>query len=107
MPLALLERLRVLAVKSMFLSFARCFLAVETCSKALLPLCVRYGKSPCFLEVAFLLLVGPDYPLLILPYVDGEEFLEVSTLTWKKVKNLFKVRLLNPKNGKKEARRSR
>jgi hypothetical protein len=51
-------------------------MAVKTCSKAILALSSRHGKSPCFSEVAFLRLVGPDYPLLILPYVDGREFLE-------------------------------
>ena len=43
---------------SLRLSWA--FLAVETCSKALLALCRGYGKSPCFLEVAFLRLLGVD-----------------------------------------------
>lgn len=51
-------------------------IAVKSCSKALLAHGNRHGKSPCFLQVAFLRLVGPDYPLLILPYVDGQEFLE-------------------------------
>ena len=51
-------------------------MAVKTCSKAILALSVGHGKSPCFLQDAFLRLVGPDYPVLILPYVDGQEFLE-------------------------------
>jgi hypothetical protein len=51
-------------------------MAVETCSKLLLALSRSHGKSPCFLQVAFLLLVGPDYPMLVLPCVDGQEFLE-------------------------------
>jgi hypothetical protein len=51
-------------------------MAAETCSNAILPLSGVYGKSPCFSEVNFLSLVGPDYPLLILPYVDGQEILE-------------------------------
>jgi hypothetical protein len=46
-------------------------MAVKTCSKALLALSQRHGKSPCFSEVAFLQLVSPDYPLLVLPCVDG------------------------------------
>jgi len=50
-------------------------MAVETCSKGISALCVGYGKSPCFSEVALLQLVGPDYPLLVLPCVDGQEFL--------------------------------
>ncbi len=49
---------------------------VEACSKAISALCPRHGKSPCFSEVAFLQLVGPDYPLLVLPSVDGANFLE-------------------------------
>ena len=36
----------------------------------------RYGQSPCFLEASFMQLVGPDYPLLVLPCIDGEEFLK-------------------------------
>ncbi len=52
------------------------YLAVKTCSKALLALCLGHGKSPCFLEVAFLRLLSPDYRLLILPCVNGEENME-------------------------------
>jgi len=51
-------------------------MAVKTCSKGILALSIRHGRSPCFLEVGFLQLVGPDYPMLILPCVDGKEFLE-------------------------------
>ena len=51
-------------------------MAVETCSKAILALCRRRGKSPCFSQVTFLQLFGPDYPLSILPCVNGQEFLE-------------------------------
>ena len=51
-------------------------MAVKSCSKAILAACRGYGKSPCFLQVAFLQLVGPDYRLLVLPSVDGEEFLD-------------------------------
>ena len=50
-------------------------MAAETCSNAIFPLSGGHGKSPCFSEVTFLSLVGPDYPLLILPCVDGREFL--------------------------------
>ena len=59
--------------KAMFVSL---ILAVKTCSKALLALRWGHGKSPCFLEVAFLRLLGPDYPLSILPCVDGAENME-------------------------------
>jgi hypothetical protein len=52
------------------------FLAVETCSKAILALCRGHGKSPCFLEVAFLELFGPDYRVTILPCIDGAENME-------------------------------
>ena len=51
-------------------------MAVETCSKAILALCLRHGKSPCFSEVTFLQLVSPDYPLLLLPSVDGAKNME-------------------------------
>ena len=50
--------------------------AVKTCSKAILAHSLRHGKSPCFSEATFLQLVSPDYPLLILPYVDGAENME-------------------------------
>jgi hypothetical protein len=50
--------------------------AVKTCSKAISAIGVRHGKSPCFLQVSFLSVVGPDYPLLILPYADGAENIE-------------------------------
>jgi hypothetical protein len=52
------------------------FLEVESCSKALFALYLGHEKSPCFLQVAFLRLVGPDYQLLILPCVDGAKNLE-------------------------------
>jgi hypothetical protein len=51
-------------------------MSVKSCSKALLMSMRRHGKSPCFLQVDFLGLVGPDYPLLIFPFVDGAETLE-------------------------------
>jgi len=51
-------------------------MGVETCSNAILSFSGGHGKSPCFLDVAFLRLVSPDYPLLILPYVDGRENME-------------------------------
>jgi hypothetical protein len=51
-------------------------MAVKTCSQALLAVCYRYGKSPCFWDVAFLRLLGPDYPSSILPCVDGAENME-------------------------------
>jgi hypothetical protein len=51
-------------------------MAVKTCSKALLARYLRHGKSPCFLQVAFLWLLGPDYPVSILPCVDGAENME-------------------------------
>jgi hypothetical protein len=51
-------------------------MAVKTCSKAVSALCDRHGKSPCFSEVTFLQLFGPDYPVLILSYVNGQETME-------------------------------
>jgi hypothetical protein len=52
------------------------FLAVETCSKAILAVCLGYGKSPCFLEVAFLRLLGVDCRVLKVTCVDGAKTLE-------------------------------
>ena len=51
-------------------------MSVKRCSKALLRSMGRHGKSPCFLQVAFLWLVGPDYPRLILLCVDEAENME-------------------------------
>jgi hypothetical protein len=51
-------------------------MAVKTRSKGIFASIAKYGKSPCFLPVDFLSLVGPDYPLLILPCIDGAETLE-------------------------------
>ena len=65
-------------------------LAVKTCSKAILALSRRHGKSPCFLEVTFLQLLSPDYLLSILPCVDGAK-------TWSEYsemeasENLFRI----------------
>jgi hypothetical protein len=52
------------------------FLAVETCSKAIFALCQGYGKSPCFLEVAFLRLLGVDCPVLKVTCLNGAKTLE-------------------------------
>jgi hypothetical protein len=49
------------------------FLAVKTCSKDLLTVRQGHGKSPCFLQVAFLQLLSPDYLMAILLFVDGQE----------------------------------
>ena len=51
-------------------------MSVKTCSKAILSYSLSHGKSPCFSEVTILSLVGPDYPLLILPCADGAENME-------------------------------
>jgi hypothetical protein len=51
-------------------------LEVKSCSKALFAVSLGHGKSPCFSEVAFLRLVGPDYPLLILSSIHGVKILE-------------------------------
>ena len=50
-------------------------MAVKKCSKALLASTTGNGKSPCFLQVRFLSVLGPDYPSLVLPRVN-EDFLE-------------------------------
>ncbi len=51
-------------------------MAVKKCSKALLASTTGNGKSPCFLQVGSLSVLGPDYPSLVLPRVNGEDFLE-------------------------------
>ena len=66
-------------------------MSVKTCSKGILAHSLRHGKSPCFSQVTFLSLVGPDYPLSILPCVDVDRILGVCILIWKPLKNLFKT----------------
>ena len=51
-------------------------MSVKSCSKGISAQHLEHGKSPCFSQVPFLSLVGPDHPLSILPYVDVGEFLE-------------------------------
>jgi hypothetical protein len=46
-------------------------MAPKTCSEAISAHSLGHGKSPCFLQVSFLWLVGPDYQQLILPCADG------------------------------------
>jgi hypothetical protein len=52
------------------------FLAVETCSKAISVVYRGHGKSPCFLEVAFLRLLGVDCRVLKVTCVHGAKTLE-------------------------------
>ena len=54
----------------------RLTMAVETCSKGTFALCLGHGKSPCFLQAAFLWLVGPDCRPLILPSIYGLKIVE-------------------------------
>jgi hypothetical protein len=72
----MLLRVQEAANTSLKQSIKVALMAVKTCSKALFALCRRHGKSPCFLQVTFLQLVRPDYPLLVLPCLNGQEFLE-------------------------------
>lgn len=51
-------------------------MAVETCSKAILALCVGHGKSPCFLRYAFLQLFGVDDAVSVFASVNVADFLE-------------------------------
>ena len=51
-----------------------------------------HGKSPCFSEVPFLRSLGPDYPLLILPCVDGASKHGVCILLWKEAESVFKTK---------------
>ncbi len=66
-------------------------MSVKCCSKANFCAISGHGKSPCFSQVTFLQLVGPDYPLSILPCVDAGRILGVCILIWKTLKNLFKT----------------
>lgn len=54
----------------------RVFLEVKSCSKAILALSLRHGKSPCFSRCSVLAVVGVDYPLLVLASVNVEENVE-------------------------------
>jgi hypothetical protein len=59
--------------------FTRAFLLsleVKTCSKALLAMCRGHGKSPCFLKVAFLHLISPDWLVSKFCRINGATFLE-------------------------------
>ncbi len=49
---------------------------VEACSKAILALCPRHGKSPCFSEVTFLRLLGVDVRVSEVASLYGANFLE-------------------------------
>ncbi len=60
----------------MSLRLISALLEVKTCSKALLAVCRGYGKSPCFLEVAFLRLLGVDCRVLKVTCVDEAKTLE-------------------------------
>ena len=51
-------------------------IAVETCSKAILALCLGHGKSPCFLRCSFLKVFGVDGAVLVFAPVDGDNLLE-------------------------------
>ena len=51
-------------------------MSVKSCSKAIFAHTLMHGKSPCFSQVTYLQLVGPDYPQPILALVDVREFLE-------------------------------
>ncbi len=69
-------RVQEVANTSLKQSIKTVLMAVKTCSKALFALCRGHGKSPCFLQVTLLQLVSPDYPISILPRVDGAKNME-------------------------------
>jgi hypothetical protein len=52
------------------------FLAVKTCSKALLASIRRHGKSPCFSRLSVLRVVGVDGAVLVFASVNGANLLE-------------------------------
>ena len=51
-------------------------MAVKICSKAILALNLRHGKSPCFLRDDFLKVVGVDGTVLVFASVNGVNLLE-------------------------------
>jgi hypothetical protein len=51
-------------------------MAVKTCSKAILALSRRHGKSPCFLRPSVLRLFGVDGAVLDFVVVNGANLLE-------------------------------
>ncbi len=51
-------------------------MAVETCSKAILALSRKHGKSPCFLRLSILRVVGVDGAVLDFAFVNGANLLE-------------------------------
>ena len=52
------------------------FLEVKTCSKDILDYTLRYGKSPCFSAIGFLLVGSPDWRHQISSNANGVRFLE-------------------------------
>ena len=72
----MLLRVQEVANTSLNQSIKIALMAVKTCSKALFTLSRKHGKSPSFLDVTVLKLVSPDYPLLVLPFINGPENLE-------------------------------
>jgi len=51
-------------------------MVVKSCSKAVLAACLGYGKSPCFLGVHFLWVLGPDWLVYNIMVDDGVEYLD-------------------------------
>lgn len=51
-------------------------MAVKTCSKAILELSRKHGKSPCFFGVGFLQLLGVDAKASEVVCFNGADFLE-------------------------------
>ena len=50
-------------------------MAVKSCSKAVIPLGIRHGKSPCFSRCRVLRVIGVDWRVLVFVVVDGGFFL--------------------------------
>jgi hypothetical protein len=90
----MLQRVQEATNMSLELSIKVALMAAKTCSKALLPLSRMHGKSPCFSEVAFLRLLGPDCQQSILLCVNGAKNMSVN-FVWKQV--------IKPVRTKKEA----
>ena len=51
-------------------------MAVETCSKAILALCLGHGKSPCFSRCLVVAIADVDEGTLVFSVADGAFFLD-------------------------------
>jgi len=52
------------------------FMELKTCSEAILGICNRHGKSPCFSGLRVLKVAKPDWLMIEFGVVDGGFFLD-------------------------------